>query len=206
MTNNLKNYYADLFKKHGNTPAAVQHVSSADQYKRFDVLCADVSKDNSIIDVGCGLGDMLGYLRSKGFEGKYLGLDFVDEFINHNNEFYHADPNADFMVFDILKDEFPQGYDQIILSGVFNNIMNDNDHFAKTALKKMFDAASEQISFNMMSSYVDFTDDDLFYYNPLDIFDFCKKNLSKHLVLKHDYGLGQHNYPYEFSMFVKKAS
>ena len=204
MTNKIKNYYAELFKKHGNSPAAVQHISTEDQYKRFDVLCSDISKNTSIIDVGCGLGDMLSYLRAKGFQGKYLGLDFVNEFIQHNKKFFNADLKANFMIFDILKDEFPKGYEQIILSGVFNNIIDNNEYFAKTTLQKMFNASTKQISFNMMSTYVDYTNDNLFYYNPLDIFDFCKRNLSKHLLLKHDYGLGQNQYPYEFSIFVRK--
>ena len=68
----------------------------------------------------------------------------------------------------------------------------------------MFAAANKEISFNMMSTYVDYQADDLFYFDPLKIFDFCKKELSPLVMLKHDYALGEKNYPYEFSIFVQK--
>ncbi len=205
MTNNIKAHYTNLFKQHGRSPKAVQYVSSEDQFKRFDILCTHLTPTSSVIDLGCGLGDMLVYLRQNGFEGNYLGADFVDNFITKNKQHYAADQKAKFITFDMLKDKLPNGYDHIILSGVFNNVMKDNDAFMKIALKEMFDKAQLGISFNMLSTYVDFQDEELYYFDPLYIFDYCKKNLSKLITIKHDYGLGGHCFPYEFSVFIKKV-
>ena len=40
--------------------------------------------------------------------------------------------------------------------------------------------------------------DNLYYADPLFIFDYCKRNFSKQVALLHDYGL------YEFTILVKK--
>ncbi len=204
MVDDLKTYYSNLLDQHGRSPKATQHVSTVDQYKRFKILCQNVSPKSSVIDLGCGLGDMLVYLRDEGLKGSYLGADFVEGFIDKNNDFFSSEHDASFIHFDILSDVLPSNYDHVILSGVFNNIMEDNHYFMKTCLKKMFAAANKEISFNMMSTYVDYQADDLFYFDPLKIFDFCKKELSPLVMLKHDYALGEKNYPYEFSIFVQK--
>ena len=65
-------------------------------------------------------------------------------------------------------------------------------------IAKMFHYSNVGIGFNMMTSYVDFKDEKLFYKNPLETFDFCAKNLSKKIVLRHDYKL------WEYFIFVYK--
>jgi len=204
MAKNLHAYYVDLHRRHGRHPFAVQHLSLAEQHKRFDILCEQVDVRHSVIDLGCGLGDTLSYLRANGFEGRYLGLDFVEDFIFGNKEYFKDDPNSDFCVFDVAKDQLPQHYDHAIISGMFNNTMPDNQGFMEMTLKKAFEAIDVAISCNMMSTYVEFQVDDLCYFDPKVIFDFCKRNLSPFVTLRHDYGLGEHQFPYEFSLFVRK--
>ena len=81
MTTDLKSHYRKLLEQYGPSPAAVQHISQESQFKRFEVL-AEVDKNlDSVIDVGCGLGDMYEYLLQTKFSGRYLGLDFVAEFV-----------------------------------------------------------------------------------------------------------------------------
>ena len=205
MAKDLKVHYTELLKTHGRNIKAVQLVSTADQYKRFEIICQNISEQESVIDLGCGLGDMLKFLREKGFKGKYLGADFVEGFINANEDYFVEDNNASFTSLDIVKDVLPSSYDHVILSGVFNNIMQDNDEFMRITLQKMFKAARRSIRFNMMSTYVDYQADDLYYFDPREVFDFCKNNLSGLVTLRHDYGLGENNFAYEFSIFVKKA-
>ena len=201
---NLKEYYQNLYARHGRASEAVQHVSFREQSKRFKILLDNVGVNDNVIDLGCGLADLYFYLKSQGFEGKYLGLDFVDQFIKSNLEYYKGEQNAKFKVFDINQDEIEPGYDHIILSGVFNNIMADNFSFMTLAVSKMYASANESISFNLLSTYVNYKDEALYYFDPKEVFDFCKKEISPLVTLKHDYGLGENNYPYEFTVFIKK--
>ena len=59
MINNLKEYYQNLYKKNGDSPKSVQHRSKLDQYKRFQILTSHIKRDQSVVDLGCGLGDLL---------------------------------------------------------------------------------------------------------------------------------------------------
>ncbi len=54
--------------------------------------------------------------------------------------------------------------------------------------------------FNMLTKYSEkeYMRDNLYYADPLFIFDYCKRNFSKQVALLHDYGL------YEFTILVKK--
>jgi hypothetical protein len=52
----------------------------------------------------------------------------------------------------------------------------------------------------MLTKYSEkeFMRDNLYYADPLFIFDYCKKNFAKNIRLMHDYDL------YEFTILVKK--
>ncbi|MBU2892945.1 class I SAM-dependent methyltransferase [Colwellia sp. D2M02] len=207
MIKNLKAHYQQLLRQHGPSPAAVQHVNKLSQFKRFSILNSITestvkSTDYSIIDVGCGLGDMYEYLQDKNFSGTYLGLDFVEEFITLAQQKYHSLANVNFQQCDLQTEHIPEGYDYVLLSGVFNNKMPNNEVFMLNTLKKMFASCNKGIAFNAMSTYVDYQDEQLYYSDPLAIFDFCKKHLSKNVVLKHDYILKAGSIPFEYTIFV----
>lgn len=200
---NLKKHYKNLFSKYGNSAKSVQYTDKETQYKRFKILTEISNNLSSVVDLGCGLGDLYKYLEEKEENIKYLGLDFVEEFIQsakQNTENSHTK----FEVFDILKQEIPKGYDYVLLSGVFNNIMDDNWEFMKLSLKKMYTACNKGIAFNAMSSYVDYYDKDLFYINPCKVFDFCKTELSAKVTLRNDYLIKENSIPFEFAIYVYK--
>ncbi len=205
MTSEIKRYYKKLYQNYGRKAEAVQHISYQEQCKRFEVLNELLTPRESVIDLGCGLGHMLEYLRENGYEGSYLGLDFVPEFIESNKKNFKGDQSAQFKLFDLNTNKIPMGYDHLMVCGVFNNIMEDNDKFMKKLLLKTYAAAEKAVSFNMMSTYVEFFDENLYYFDPVYVFDFCKKELSPLVVLKHDYVLGSKGFPYEFTIHVKKV-
>ena len=49
------------------------------QEKRFGALAAVGDFDGaSVLDVGCGFGDLLAWLRARGVQPRYTGLEFSD--------------------------------------------------------------------------------------------------------------------------------
>lgn len=206
MIDNLKSHYQHLLASHGDNPQAVQHTDQASQYARFKILSAIDPQAQSILDVGCGLGDMFGFLRDNHFNGQYLGVDFLSDFIQLAQQKYRRYANAHFAECDISEQSLPQGYDYVLLSGVFNNKIDNNQHFMLQAIKKMYASANKGIAFNALSTYVDYQDDELFYTDPLALFDFCKTQLSPNVSLKHDYQVRAGAFPYEFTLFVYKES
>ncbi|GGI72212.1 putative methyltransferase [Shewanella hanedai] len=200
MIVDLKAHYQKLYAKSGDSPASLQYACSESQRVRFSILSEGIDKEANIIDLGCGLADMLPFLREKGFRGKYLGCDFVPEFVQRAKEKYQFDDLAQFQEFNIIEDELPEGYDYVLISGIFNNKISNNLDFIHQTLTKSMHKVKVGIVFNAMSEYVQYQDDELFYVNPMVLFDFCKTKITPYVVLKHDYITKPSGFPYEFTM------
>jgi len=85
------------------------------------------------------------------------------------------------------------------LSKVFNNkLLNDNnEEVIHDVIKKSYEICNRGVAIDMLSKYVDFMSDELYYYSPEEIFKFCK-TLTKRVTLRHDYPL------YEFMIYLYK--
>lgn len=204
MNESIKKHYSALYKKHGNAPEAVQYSDLKSQYKRFEILTQISGDLGSVMDFGCGLAHLYDFLISRGFNDRYIGLDFVDDFIIANKNRFSQQENADFMVFDINIDEAPKGYDYVFLSGVFNNLSSDNESFMFNTLDKMYNACSKGVAFNAMSTYVDYQSESLYYSDPLKVFDYCKSNLTPKVTLRHDYLVKEGSIPFEYCIYLYK--
>jgi hypothetical protein len=201
----LKLHYKELFDKYGVNPKSVQYTDKATQIKRFEILSQIDPKMSSVTDFGCGLGDLYLYLKdSFGYHGKYLGLDFVPDFVHSCNKIFSNDPNANFIIFDIKNDELLEINDYVLLSGVFNNKTPDNYDFMYNTIRKMFAYANKGVAFNSMSTYVDYQEEHLFYTNPLEVFDFCKREITSKVVLRHDYQVKENIIPFEYCIYLYK--
>lgn len=203
MSSDLIHHYQSLLAKHGPTAQAVQWADTETQVGRFSIL-TEISADlGRVLDVGCGLGHLYSFLRAKGFEGTYQGVDIVPEFIEFASDAFASNPAARA---DLITPDAPLPFcDYAILSGVFNNKMDDNWGFMTSTLRRMFEAADKGIAFNAMTSHVDFHDEGLYYVDPMKVFEFCKSELGGHPVLRHDYTLRPGGFPFEFAVYVYKA-
>ena len=93
--------------------------------------------------------------------------------------------------------------DVTVASGIFNVMAGtDVDDWRAYTLDTIQDLASLSrtgLGFNMLTSYSDpeRMQDRLYYGDPGFYFDWCKRNLSRHVALLHDYGL------WEFTILVR---
>lgn len=204
MNDEIKKHYQDLFRKHGNKSESVQYSDKESHYKRFEILSQIDPQLNSVVDVGCGLAHFFDYLKTKGFIGQYLGLDYVNEFIESCKRKYDTGENCTFNQFDIIKNDIPKNFDYVMLSGVFNNKFVNNKEFMEISIHKMYEACNKGVAFNAMSTYVDYQDKELYYSNPIEIFDFCKKYISKKVTLRHDYLVKENSIPFEYCIYLYK--
>ena len=202
MTDDLQAHYRRLFDMHGDSPLSVQYSDKESQHKRFEVLAAIDDDLGSVLDIGAGLGHMLTWLRSQGFAGKYHGVDFVDEFVDHASATFADDALAAFAKTDLRTGTLPSGFDYALANGVFNNLAEDNMGFLESTITRMFEVANKGIAFNALSTYVDYQVVGLFYADPREVFDFCKVNLSRRVVLRHEYVTRADTIPFEFTMYV----
>lgn len=196
-TLDIRTHYSELFKKYGDSPHAVQWSDSATQMKRFEILCEIGDVNNcSILDFGCGVGHLFDFLKGKGHKVTYTGVDVVDEMLAFAQQ-KHSD--ARFCKFENISGE---KFDYVLISGVFNNRMESNRSFYRRTLRQCFELCVQGMAFNMMSSYVDFRNEELFYEEPEEAFRFCKEELSPRVAIRNDYLLKEKVIPYEFCTYV----
>ena len=106
---------------------------------------------------------------------------------------YHDNKKAMFKKIGSLEEVEPADY--LIASGIYNVKFDYTEaqwlSYILYALEVMNQKAIKGFAFNMLTRYSDkeYTRSDLYYADPLFIFDFCKRNFSKHVALLHDYGL-----------------
>jgi SAM-dependent methyltransferase len=205
MIENLQQHYRRLYELHGPTEKAVQWSDRNSQYARFAVLREISDNPGSVLDIGCGLGDLLASLREAGWQLPYLGIDIVPEFIDLASGRYESDCQSMFRVNEDLSAIEDGAYDYVMMSGLFNNKLANNWSFLMDTLKEAYRISSKGIAFNAMSSFVDYQDEGLFYYNPTKVLEFCKTVLRGHPVLRHDYVLKEGGFPFEFAVYVYKG-
>lgn len=189
----LLDLYDRSLKEFGDTAEAV-HWRELSQRYRFKVLTdiADLEMA-SILDYGCGKGDLYQYLLESGFRGSYAGFDINPELIALARRKF---PRLRFEVCDIEQQALDELYDYVLISGVFNNRTSDNEQTLRSVLTRCFPLARRGLAFNAISTYVNFRQPEMFYASPEEIFHFCMVQLSPSVTLRHD------AIPYNFTMYV----
>jgi len=187
--------YEEKLNKYGISPQAMGWRDKVQQYVRFAILSEIGDLNNhSVLDIGCGFGDFFDFLKQKGMKVEYTGYDISSRLIKIAEKKY---PRAIFKVKDISEEEVNKKFDYVISSGIFNHKLSNNENFVREMLTKSFELCNIGIAINMMSSYVDYQDEHLYYYHPEAIFAFCK-SLTRRVTLRHDY------MPYEFTIYLYK--
>lgn len=196
-------HYEECFRSHGDTFRGVDWPNLHDLHTRYRVMLEVIrehSEQVSLLDFGCGtamLKDFLDAMRRNNTI-EYAGLDASPLFIAHCRAKY---PETAFHLTDVSKT--PHGlseFDYIIMNGVFTEKRELSfnkmlDHM-KSILRTVFAKARKGIAFNVMSKAVDWEREDLFHVPADLLIDFLTKELSRHFVIRNDYGL------YEFTTYV----
>lgn len=196
---NIENHYKSLLAKYGDSPQATQYSDVETQELRFKYLLeiGDMS-NKTILDFGCGTAHLATYLKSKDVNFDYIGVDIVPEFIELSKKKF---PEFRFGRYEEFADV---AVDYVIISGVFNNLMEDNRKFYQETISKLFKLASKGMAFNMMSSYVDYFDEGLFYEQPERVFSFIKNEITPLVTLRNDYRIKDNIPPFDFTMYLYK--
>ena len=183
---NVVKRYQHRIAEHGPTFASLNSGSEAKQNMRHEVHASVLrGAKPSILEIGCGLGDFYRYLVQHERDCSYYGYDIVPEYVEQCCNLY---PEAKFQHRNIFVDGIEGMYDTIVMSQVLNNRYqkSDNMRVMKRALELAFEHTRVSVSVDMISSYVDFRNPELFYYSPEEIFRFAK-TIASRVLLRHDY-------------------
>lgn len=197
-------YYSDKARRFGDSPKGVDWKDRDSQFLRFGVL-ADVLKTNSdftVLDVGCGTGELLTFLNRTGRSGySYRGIDLSEEMIRRAGEKRWDGCAPEFMRCSL--EEVDGEYDYVVSSGIFN-VKGDEAgdvwlEYIKDQLRKQFQRTRVGLAANFLTSYVDWTVPHLYYCDPGELLRFAKTELSRFVSIRHDYPL------YEHTLFVYRT-
>lgn len=199
----LKGFYSKNIASHGTGAQGVGWKNAEAQELRFQQLAKALPSDRgfSINDLGCGTGAFADFLEKRFSVFKYMGYDVMPEMIKICHE-THTAPNRFFK--HIQDSSAMDQADYSIASGIFNIRYSVSDRiwqaYILETLHKMNEKSNFGFAFNALTTYSDpeFMKDELYYSDPLFLFDYCKKNFSKNVALLHDY------YQYDFTIIVRK--
>ncbi len=195
----LVDSYRSLFKEFGYSPKSLGW-NNGKQFLRFHQLTSSwVLENSSWLDVGCGFGDFIKFLRGNKVDNfSYTGIDVVPEFINFANNHYQ-NSNCKFVNKPFLQSDFAKSFDYVIASGTFNfQIDGINGYkYIEANMCKMFNLCNKAVALDFITDNVDLKHEHNFNSNPQKILSLAYK-LSRRVVLRNDY------FPFEFGIIIYK--
>lgn len=198
VTSLQSQYYSALLKKYGDDD--VKSVASGNpiaKSMRYQQLSGIFSQDVSFTlhDVGFGLGHYYEFIKEQ-FPGQaiaYSGSEVTREFVTHCREKY---PDLEFLNRDLSSGPFDETYDYFIFAGTFYHSAGaceaDFKDWLKAFLINCFANANRGMAFNMVTSYVEYQKDDLFYFDLGELLNFVISDLSRFFEIHHASPLYEH--------------
>ncbi len=165
----IKTYYQPKLDKEQPDFKVLGWESEEAQKLRFAVLTDNIVLDGkTILDVGCGLGNLFQFICSKNIQIKYTGIDILKEMIDRASS---SNPGGTFMLLDIFNDNpFPEKFfDVIYTSGIFNLNLGNNKEFLSKAVSLFAKTAREAIVFNLLHNGSPDREDAYYYYDPAEV-------------------------------------
>jgi SAM-dependent methyltransferase len=189
--------YEKRLQEFGYSPATLGWGIHGRQEVRFSVLAELVFRapNSSVLDVGCGFADLYGFLQTRGWNGRYTGIDIVPGLLKVARERHHG---IDVKEIDVTDESAKiDDYDFVIASGAFNAALpaGNNQVHIELALQRMYQCSRQAVCVDFLSSHVDFQKEGAFHTDPAWAISVAKR-LSRRVSLRHDY------MPYEFSVFL----
>jgi len=175
-------YYAAKLAEFGPTFRAGDYGSAESQQIRFEALAEAILTDSagkvigvpSVLDVGCGVGDLKGALPTI---TKYEGWDFSMPIIDAARQKW---PTAIFEPQSLLESTTTERADYVFASGLFQF---RGLTWLKRAVTRMYELAKTTVAFNVLTAT---TAEFEIKHDALTVARFCK-TLTPRIVVRTDY-------------------
>ena len=203
----LVEHYETCLAQHGDTHRGVDWPNAQDAQTRYQVML-DVIRPTSgkvtLLDFGCGAAHLYEYIQQHHrHQIEYAGLDLSAEFLTLARQKF---PTIPFYHLDLLtspEHELPS-FDYVVLNGVLTEKLQMTNeemwNYAQQLLRAVFAKTRGGLAFNVMSKQVDWERDDLFHLSLDRLAEFLVRDLSRHFVVRNDYGL------YEYTTYVYRTA
>jgi len=182
-------FYTAAIKKHGDSSRGVHWNSKHSQETRFKVLLSCIDDENfSIVDAGCGFGDLYLYLRDEDVKfNSYKGLDLCEDMVKIAKE----KTGQEIQINNICRDSLPKA-DYYFCSGAMNVLSRFDTYLF---IRNCYEASNKGFVFNLLMGEDDSLVYNHFYPHELqDLFD----ELGAEVIIKKGY------LAHDFTVFMKK--
>jgi len=147
----IRSSHRDALKRHGYHPNALRWSSREIQERRFEILReAGLKPGQSLLDVGCGFGDLAIWLEERGCPLDYTGLDITPELLEEGRRRHPRLRLLEGEIFDL--DPAPRSFDWVMLSGALNDDLGDGGEHARRVIRRMFESCRLGIAFNLLDA------------------------------------------------------
>jgi len=201
----FKENYTATFAKHGATPEGVywlnQERMNLRHKKMLQIMDNDLFENETptLLDIGCGYGDLLNYIKANDLNIKYSGIDLVEDMINHAQSKH---PDSQFECVNALDIPEDCQYDYVVCNGIltckYDRSALEMTEFMKVLIAKLFSLARCGVAFNTYSTYVNWFHQESYYKSPAELLVYCLENITHKVRLDHAYPL------YEYCIYLYK--
>jgi trans-aconitate methyltransferase len=184
MDKRLIKFYDQHLAKHGvHSPEALAWRNDDSQSKRFRVL-SEIGDLNgcSVLDEGCGLGDLYAFLQSRRVYTQYKGIDINEQLIMAARQKY---PGVLFEVAD-FSEYVSERVDYVLSSGALTFGIPNAKQVYFEHIMKMYDLSKIGAAFNMLDDTFWRGDDTYVTYTVEEVYEFCSR-LTDKITVRRDY-------------------
>jgi SAM-dependent methyltransferase len=187
--------YAARYREFGYDPRTLGWQKGRQRVRFAAVLDSVGTSFGSLLDVGCGFGDLFGYLRERGWQGDYLGVDICPELLEEGRKRF-GPLGARFECVDLSGESPAFTADVAVALGVFNHrLQEDNLEFIGQMLHAMWAQSTQVVVTDFLSTTADRPKPDLFHADANAILQMAL-GYSKRVRLDHSY------MPFEFLVAI----
>ncbi len=164
---NQKNFYQDNYKTYGVSAQGVAWDSDQTQKRRFSAIisCLGDVKQDTLVDAGCGFGDLYLYLKEKNNLPKtYIGLDLCEPMVREAK----VRTGCKIVQKDILSQTIPVA-DWYVASGSMNLLTRMETHLF---IQRCFEKSRKGFVFNLLCGREQ--EGEFSYWLPHDIMELCR--------------------------------
>ncbi len=170
-----KEYVIDFFTKRllhfKDSPEAVGWTKTG-QLLRYEAVYKFINPEGKkILDFGCGKGDFYGFLKEKGWNVNYTGIDINPSLIKLAQKNY---PETNFYIKDIETEPLNEVFEYTVIIGVFNLSLSNVKNLMQRCLKILFENTKERLIFTCLNNKTKFRDIGVTYFSAEELKSFAK--------------------------------
>ncbi|WP_299443031.1 class I SAM-dependent methyltransferase [uncultured Rhodospira sp.] len=144
-------HFSRLLSRHGTSHASLEWNSRESQERRFEALVEiGVRAGDSLLDVGCGTGDLLAWLERRHLEVTYTGTDLTPMMVEHARGRFPEHVFVQGCLLDGLALPTPQ-VDWVLASGIFAHRRDRPDAYMRDMIAAMLPLARKGVAVNSLS-------------------------------------------------------